>query len=88
MEELTGKLTLEEYEALGKALKDSYKSLKLIRKILLKIDYEAVLDSSEDEFVEHLGLVLCDLTNLRYEFENETDKDFPNDALKTIDFFN
>jgi len=88
MEEFNGKLTLEEYEALGKALKDSYKSLKLVRKILSKINYETVLDSSEDDFIEHLGLVLCDLSNLRYDLENMMDKDFPNDAIKTIDFFN
>jgi len=83
------KLTLEEYEALGNAIKASMKNLKLIRKLLTKIDYSKIPDNcSEEDMVTFLGALICDLSNLSFEFEENMDVDYPDNLVETIEFFN
>lgn len=81
------KLTLEEYKALGEAVKQANKNLKLIQKFLLIKDITFTTASSGN-FIDALSNVMCDLDNLSHALENKMDDDYLNDIIDTIDYFN
>ena len=81
------KLTLEEYKALGEAVKQANKNLKLIQKFLLIKDI-AFTTASSGNFIDALSNVMCDLDNLSHALENKMDDDYLNDIIDTIDYFN
>lgn len=81
------KLTLEEYKALGDAIKQANKNLKLIQKFLLIKDITFTTASSGN-FIDALSNVMCDLDNLSHALENKMDDDYLNDIIDTIDYFN
>lgn len=81
------KLTLEEYKALGDAIKQANKNLKLIQKFLLIKDITFTTTSSGN-LIDALSNVMCDLDNLSHALENKMDDDYLNDVIDTIDYFN
>jgi len=81
------KLTLEEYKALGEAIKQANKNLKLIQKLMIFKDIECRTACTTD-LVNALGGLMCDLGNLSHSLENQMDEDYCNDIVETIEFFN
>ena len=80
-------LTLEEYKALGEAIKQANKNLKLIQKFLLikNINY---ISASTGDFLDAICNVCCDLSNLSNTLEDKMDEDYYGEIANTIDFFN
>lgn len=81
------KLTLEEYKALGEAIKHANKNLKFIQKFIIIKDID-FRQACNGDFVEVLGNVMCDLDNMAHSLEDKMDEDYCNDIIDTIDFFN
>jgi len=81
------KLTLEEYKALGEAIKQANKNMKLIQKFIIIKDIE-YRTACTDDLVNALGSLICDLDNLSHSLEDKMDEDYLNDIIETIGFFN
>lgn len=81
------KVTLEEYKALGEAIKQASKNLKLVQKFIFIKDIE-FRTASAGVFTEAISNVICDLDNLSSSLEDQMDEDYMNDIVETIGFFN
>ncbi len=81
------KLTLEEYKALGEAIKQANKNMKLIQKFIIikDLEYRA---ACTDDLADALGGIMCDLDNLSHSLEDKMDEDYLDEIVETIDFFN
>lgn len=92
------KLTLEEYKALGEAIKKANKNLKLIQKFIDLKELDNISDNFQTtdwesgpramSLTEAIGKLSCDLSNFAFSLESSMDEDYCNDILETIDFFN
>jgi hypothetical protein len=88
MTKINQSLTIEEYKALGKAIKKATKHLKLIRKVILEKDIDFTSDGFVEPLEDVLGKLVCDLSNFAYDLESHMDSEHPEQIIDTIEFFN
>lgn len=82
------KLTIEDYKALGEAIKQVKKNLKLISKLYELNGLDFVVDNFEEDLPPVISKLLCDLENFSYKLEADMDEYYPDDIKETIGFFN